>query len=298
MKVNQTSSLSHGTSRNLYSPPRTPWGDPDLQGAFSNRDERGIPMTRPDGLKGFRVEHFPPAELARLNDQRNLQLRSAGNEWEEVYEPTQVNNSRPWLVSDPPDGKIPPTVEPRAREFMKLFSAGANDSAKPLESYDLQTRCVTRGLPGSMMPDIYGNAYEILQAPGVVAITYEAIHETRVIYLDGRPHVGGDLRTYLGDARGRFEGDSLVVETTNFNGRTPFHLSSEHLRLVERFTPIAPNALEWSVTLNDATVWTRPWTFAMSLTRTSDRPLEFACHEGNYSMRHILTAQGELPTER
>ena len=294
--VNQASHMSYGTSRSSYSPPRTPWGDPDLQGAFSNSDERNIPMARPDGLKGFPIQHFPKAELARLNRQRNLQLRSGGNEWEEVYEPTQINNSRPWLVSDPPDGKIPATVEARMRDFRKEFSTNRNGTALPLESYDLQTRCVTRGLPGSMMPDIYGNAYEIVQAPGIVAITYEAIHEARIIYLDGRPHVRGGIRTYLGDARGRFEGDSLVVETTNFNGRMPFYLSSDHLILVERFTPIAPGVLEWSVTLDDRTTWVRPWTFAMNLTRTSERPLEFACHEGNYSMRHILGAQAELLT--
>lgn len=291
--VDRGSPLSFETPIVPYSPPRTPWGDPDLQGAYSNSDERGIPMTRPADLKGFRLGRFPPAELARLNRQRSLQLDPAANVWEQVYEPVQLRNSRPWLVSDPPDGQIPRPIGSRTQELAKSPVASTPDSSKPWESLDLQTRCVTRGLPGSMMPDILGNAYEIVQAPGVVAITYEAIHEARIVYLDGRPPVGRDLRTYLGDARGRFEGDTLVVETTNFTNRTPFHLSSESLRLVERFTPIAAATLQWSVTLDDSKTWPTPWTFAMNLTRTDGGPLEYACHEGNYSLRNILAVTAD-----
>ena len=287
---------SDATTSNLYSPPRTPWGDPDLQGAFSNSDERGIPMSRPDALKHFPLRHFPAAELARLNRQRALQIDPEKNEWEDVHEPAQINNSRPWLVSDPLDGRIPRTREARLQEFSNLPTSVANGSSRPWESLDLLSRCITRGLPGSMMPDIFGNAYEIVQAPDVVVITYEAIHEARVVPLDDRPHVDSRIRSYLGDARGRFEGDALVIETTNFTGRTPFYQSSESLRLVERFTPIAQNVLQWSVTLFDDRTWPRPWTFAMSLTRTSGRPLEFACHEGNYSLRNILAPAPDVVT--
>jgi hypothetical protein len=297
VKVDPASPLSDATTSSSYSPPRTPWGDPDLQGAFSNSDERGIPMSRPDGLRNFPLRHFPPDELARLNRQRNLQVDPRKNEWEQVHEPALINNSRPWLVSDPPDGKIPRTLEARLQEFSSLPTTVVNGAPRPWESLDLLSRCVSRGLPGSMMPDIFGNAYEIVQAPGVVVITYEAIHEARVVLLDGRPHVDSRIRTYLGDARGRFEEDSLVIETTNFNGRTPFYRSSERLTLVERFTPIAQNVLQWSVTLIDHTTWPRPWTFAMNLTRTSGRPLEFACHEGNYSMRNILAVQAAATTK-
>jgi hypothetical protein len=296
MDVNGDSLRGSGLRRAVYSPPRTPWGDPDLQGAYSNTDERGIPMNRPSEFEGFRVQHFPPAELARLNRERSVQFGLEKSEWEQIYEPARINNSRPWLVSDPPDGKIPAVLEARRQVITDVAGTVPNGSPKPWESLDLVSRCITRGLPGSMLPEIYGNSYEILQAPGVVVITYEAIHEARVVLLDARPHVDARIRTYLGDARGWFEGDSLVVETTNFTSRTPFHLSSEQLKIVERFTPIAPNVLQWSVTLDDATAWTRPWTFGMNLTTTLERPLEFACHEGNYSLRNILAAAPDMVT--
>jgi len=128
-----------------------------------------------------------------------------------------------------------------------------------------------------------------------VAIRYEMIHETRVIPLDGRPHVAPAIRTYLGDARGRWEGDTLVIETTNFTNRTHFgynnRFNSEAFRLVERFTPVAPDRLQWDVTFNDPEVWTRPWTFTMPLTRDDSQPIfEYACHEGNLGLEHILSA--------
>ena len=142
-----------------------------------------------------------------------------------------------------------------------------------------------------MTPAIYGNSYQIHQGPGSVAIRYEMIHETRLIPLDGRPHVGQTLKTYMGDARGHFEGTTLVVETTNFDARTAYRGASERLRLVERFKPVAPDKVEWSVTSDDAATWTRPWTFAMYLTKDpTQSPFEYACHEGNYGLHNILSA--------
>ena len=152
-------------------------------------------------------------------------------------------------------------------------------------------QCISRGLPGSMMPAIYGNSYQIHQGPGFVAIRYEMIHETRIVPLDGRPHVGAGIRTYMGDARGRWDGNTLVVETTNFLERAANRGASERLRLVERFTPAAPNIIEWSMRYEDASTWTRPWTFAMNLTKDpTQAPFEYACHEGNYGLRNILSA--------
>ena len=144
-----------------------------------------------------------------------------------------------------------------------------------------------------MMPAIYGNAYEIVQTPDSVAIRYEMIHETRVIPLDGRAHVSPAIRTYFGDARGRWEGNTLVVETTNFTNRTHFgynnRFNSEAYRLVERFTPVAPDRVQWEVTFNDPEVWTRPWTFTMPLMRDDSQQIfEYACHEGNRGLEHIL----------
>jgi hypothetical protein len=140
-----------------------------------------------------------------------------------------------------------------------------------------------------MMPAIYGNAYDITQAPGLVAIRYEMIHETRVIRLDDSPRTG--LRSHMGEARGRWEGSTLVVETTNFDPRTVYQNGSPKLTMVERYRPVAPNKIEWSVTLNDPDTWTKPWTFGMTLTADPGQPLfEYACHEGNYAMRNILSA--------
>jgi hypothetical protein len=140
-----------------------------------------------------------------------------------------------------------------------------------------------------MMPAIYGNAYDITQAPGFVAIRYEMIHETRVIPLNDSPRTG--LVSHMGDARGRWDGNTLVVETTNFDPRTVYRNASEKLVLTERFTPVAPGKIEWSVTVNDPDTWVRPWTFAMMLTADPEQMLfEYACHEGNYAMRNILSA--------
>jgi hypothetical protein len=140
-----------------------------------------------------------------------------------------------------------------------------------------------------MMPAIYGNAYDITQAPGMVAIRYEMIHETRLIPLDDTPRSG--LLTYMGDPRGRWDGNTLVIETTNFKPQTAYRNGTSTMRLVERLTPAAPGVIEWSMTVNDPDTWTRPWTFGMRLTADPDQRLfEYACHEGNYAMQNILSA--------
>jgi hypothetical protein len=275
--------------------PRTPWGDPDLQGAFTNSDESLIPMERPDSLKDRALADITPSELAALNEQRNEERVEADKQrWElrsplHWFENHNPKNSRAWLVVDPPDGKIPPqTPEARARAAARAKARQGRGEADSYEDRSLYDRCITRGLPGSMMPAIYGNSYEIVQGPGFVAISYEMVNELRVIPLDGRPHLGPAIREYMGDARGHFEGDSLVVETTNFTDKVPYRGSSDRLRLIERFTPTSAKTVEWSVTFDDPSTWTRPWTFAMNLTRTSERPFEYACHEGNYAMRNML----------
>jgi hypothetical protein len=207
-----------------------------------------------------------------------------------------ARNSRAWLVVDPPDGKIPPqTPEAQKRaaaraEARRLSGHGPADSYEDRSLYD---QCISRGLPGSMMPAIYGSSYQIHQGPGFVAIRYEMIHETRVIPLDARPHVGKSIRTYMGDARGHWEGDTLVVETTNFKDQTAYRgANGATLRLIERFKAVGPDTVEWSVTANDPSTWVRPWTFAMDLTKKdqSQQPFEYACHEGNYGLHNILSA--------
>jgi hypothetical protein len=282
---------------------RTPWGDPDIAGVYTNSDESGIPFERPAAFEGRRLEDITGAELATLQQARRDAIvenavRASGEPNPQLFwwETLNAQNSRAWMVVDPPDGRIPPQT-PQAQqraaartEARRLSGHGPADSYEDRSLYD---QCISRGLPGSMMPAIYGSSYEIHQGPGFVAIRYEMIHETRVIPLDARPHVGKSIRTYMGDARGHWEGETLVVETTNFKDQTAYRGSDgATLKLVERFKSIGPNTVEWSVTANDPSTWVRPWTFAMNLSKKdqSQQPFEYACHEGNYGLRNILSA--------
>jgi hypothetical protein len=226
-------------------------------------------------------------------------------------DPLEVTRgSRAWLIVDPPDGRVPPMtaaatqrigppdpfqdtgiqgiVNARARE---PSSFDPDSSFHSIDDLDLWERCITRGVPGAMMPHILGNSYEIVQAPGVVAIRYELVHDVRIVPLDSRPRLSKTVEFELGDARGRWEGNALVIESTNFKDRSTYrNANAATLRLVERFTPTSSGRLEWAVTINDPTTWTRPWTFSMPLTKTETEPvLEFACHEGNYAVPHILS---------
>jgi hypothetical protein len=289
-------------ARGTYVAARTPWGDPDIAGVFTNSDESGIPFERPAEFEGRRMEDITPAELAKLVKARQEQTieRAPGlsefpgatspMHWFENY---NAVNSRPWLVIDPPDGKVPPnTAEAQKRNTDRQAARKGRGPADSWEDRSLYDRCITRGIPGSMMPAIYGNSYRIHQGPGFVTITYEMVHDTRVIPLDGRPHVAGSIRQYVGDGRGHWEGNTLVVETTNFTDKTPYRGSSEQLKMTERFTILGPDTVEWAVTFDDPHTWAKPWTFAMNLTKAdeSQQPFEYACHEGNYGMRNILSA--------
>jgi hypothetical protein len=287
--------------RGTYAPSRTSWGDPFIAGAYNNSDESGIPFERPQEFADRSLDAFTSEELAEITRERQKQTiernptlsefpgATSPMHWFENY---FAANSRAWLVSDPPDGKVPPlTDEAQQRAAAREEARKGRGSADSYADRSLYDRCITRGVPGSMMPAIYGNSYQIMQSPDAVTITYEMIHDTRVIPLDGRRHIGSAIRQYLGDARGHWEGNTLVVETTNFTGRTPYRGSSEHLKIIERFTPLGPETLEWSVTFDDAHTWARPWTFAMNLTHDESQPaFEYACHEGNYGLRNILSA--------
>jgi hypothetical protein len=287
-----------------WKPARTAWGDPDLTGVYSNSDEAGIPFERPAEFEGRRLQDITEAELNDLRRARqNATLERAVSASDDPeghpqlfwWETLNATNSRAWLVLDPPDGRIPPeTPEARQRAAARVDArrrAGHGPADGP-EDRSLYDRCISRGLPGSMMPAIYGSSYQIVQGQNSVVIIYEMIHETRVIPLDGRSHVGKGIRTYMGDARGRWDGNTLVVETTNFKEQTAYRgANPDSLRLIERFKPIGPHAVEWSVTADDPTTWARPWTFAMNLTKKdpSQQPFEYACHEGNYGLRNILS---------
>jgi len=290
-----------------YAPAKTAWGDPNLQGVYTDKDENGVPLERPTQFEGKRVEDVDDSELADIVRERQARAvagaaaiggADTGAGPVHWYEHYGAKNSRPWMVVDPQDGKIPP-LTPAAQQRATARIA-ARSGHGPADSYDdrsLYDQCITRGVVGSMLPVIYGNSFQIIQAPGYVAIRYEMIHETRVIAMDGRPHAPSKVRSYMGDARGHWEGNTLVVETTNFTDRTAIGVNgngtfnSEQLRLIERFTPVSPAIVEWRVTVNDAATWTGPWTFALNLTRDESQGVfEYACHEGNYAMHNILSA--------
>ena len=283
-----------------YVPPRTPWGDPDIQGGWTNVNENGIPLEKPNNLAEKSLDDIEDGELADLIRERNERAaasaagiggRETGAGPTHWYEHYNAKNSRAWMVSDPSDGRIPPlTPDAQKRQAAgRGRGAGVGDRADHWTDRSLYDRCITRGFPGSMSPAIYGNAYDITQAPGYVAIRYEMIHETRIIPLDNSPIP--NLRPYMGFARGRWEGNTLVVESTSFHPATRYRNASEKLRLIERFTPVAPDKIEWSVTVVDPDTWTRPWTYGMQLTQDPEQQLfEYACHEGNYAMRNILSA--------
>jgi hypothetical protein len=289
-----------------YTPPKTPWGDPDLQGNYTNKYEQGTPFERPTELEGKTLADISDKELTELIQKRQqsaierdrfLSGDPTGTiagplEFRDIFEVKKA--SRAWFVTDPPDGKIPPmTAEARQRIAARRptgssFSNGTYDSYESLGLYD---RCITRGYPGSMLPAIYGDSYQIVQGQGFVAIRIEMIHETRIISIGNQPHVSKGMELEMGDARGHWDGNSLVVETTNFKERSVYRNGNpKTFRLIERFTPTAKKTLEWSVTVDDPATWTRPWTFSSPLTINDEEPLyEYACHEGNYALKNILS---------
>ncbi|HUK35100.1 MAG TPA: hypothetical protein VLV86_14370 [Vicinamibacterales bacterium] len=302
-------SLTNGQTAKL---PRTPWGDVDISGTYSNSNESGIPMQRPAEFAGKRLEDVTPAELAKLLERRHAQTErtaqtiggttdndtGAGpSHWYENY---NAKNSRAWMISDPPDGQMPavtPAAIARAAALRAARRGGDGYYTGPFDGPEDLTpyvRCITRGVPGSMMPAIYGNSYRIVQGPGWVAITYEMVHETRLIPLDDiskRPHISDKIHTYIGDARGHFEGDTLVVETTNYLEKAAYGGASDRLKTTERFKLVKPGIIDWSITFDDPNTWVRPWTFGMQLTRDDSQPVfEYACHEGNEGLEGILKA--------
>ena len=284
-----------------WTPSRTSWGDPDLQGVFTNSNEYATPLERPDRFAGKRLTDITSEELAEIRRTAQEQaiaalpggrVRGPDYWWLEILD--LGKRSQPWSVVDPPDGKIPaltPEAQRRAQAAGRVRSSFVGGPFDGPEDLGLLERCISRSVPGSMIPVMYGNNYQIVQTPGFVTITYEIIHEARIIPLDGRPHLGQAIRQYMGDARGRWEGDTLVVETTNFKRQAAYRaFNSETLRVIERFTRVAPDRITWTATLDDAATWTRPWTLAMLLTLDRQPIFPFECHEGNYGLRNILSA--------
>ena len=276
-------------------PSRTPWGDPDLQGVWVSSAVIGVPFERPEELGTRAVltdEELAARNAAAAARVRPLLVPPAG--WAERRPSPPLAS----LIVDPPNGRLPPMTGDGARRAEAWRTKTAPDYAhagpEDLRPYD---RCISRGVLGSQFPNIYASAFQILQTPGQVVIHHEMVHETRVIPLDGRPHIAAGIRQWMGDSRGRWEGGVLVVETTNSNGRTGSYArngngnpTSKALRLVERFRLGDSGALDYEVRIEDPRTWTQPWTVRFPLARDPDYvPFEYACHEANYAVPNILS---------
>jgi hypothetical protein len=292
-----------------YTPPKTPWGDPDLQGqwpAYAN-----IPMQRP--ITAEEKASLSPEELAKRQEAYRRQQETDNEEFAGDNKTTTINppgywvehgkpNAQASLVIDPPSGRIPP-LTPAGEERRKELRGGLGPGqhfpklVNSWEDFDMYSRCITRGMLSSMLPTLYNFGNQIVQARGYVVIRSEMIHESRIIPLDGRPHPGPGIRTYMGDSRGHWEGNTLVVETTNFNGKVFIGGSgptTDQLKITERFTRTSPTDLVYEATISDPGTWTRPWTIHMPYKLDPSYAIyEYACHEGNYMMLNALKGARE-----
>ena len=272
-----------------YTVPRTPWGTPDFQGVWTGDAAHGIPLQRPDDLADVGV--LTPEQAAARRERGTLgSIWGYESEWRDTTlgYVKSAPSRQVAMVVDPPDGRIPPMTA-RGRELRAAARAARRPLAEGPEDLSSWVRCITRSLVQT--PGVYNNGFQIVQGPGHVAMQVEMLHETRVIPTDPRPHLGPDITSWRGDARGRWEGDTLVVDITNFNGRVPYQGSSDTLTMTERYTRTGPDTLEYRFTLDDPTVWTRPWTGMFTYVRgeTQYELVEYACHEGNYGMTNILS---------
>ena len=292
---------------------RTPWGDPDLQGEWTAEGEYGVPFERPPqfGTRPFLTdeEYAKRLEDVRIRDERDLApvdvlsgKVDAPNAPIPHWCEYNTTSRRTSLVIDPPNGRLPPRT-PTAGP-VPVQRCGSLQRGEPCDSYQdygLGVRCIVHGggFPDAMFPAVYNANLRILQAPGIAAITYELIHDTRVIPIEassGRdaPALSPAIRMYMGAARGHWDGTTLVVETTNLKAHT--RGASSGLRLVERFTRTGPDAIQYQVTFDDPATWSAPWTAALDLKARPDDAgvFEYACHEGNYGMRYMLSASRHL----
>ena len=278
-----------------YSPPRTPWGEPDLQGVWTGNAAHGIPLERPRELVD--VEALSPEQAEARRERGTLgSIWGYEREWRDTtlgYD-KMTPSTQVAMIYDPQDGRLPPLTPAGQRRVRAAQVRRQRLASRPPagpEDLSPYVRCITRGLPGMMMPGIYNNGLQIVQGPDFVTLQKEMIHETRVVPTRPRERVGPKLQSWLGDPLGRWEGDTLVVETQRFNGRSPFRGSSDRMRLTERFTRVGPAKLLYEFTIDDPGVWVRPWSarFAFDLDNEQYELVEYACHEGNYGMFNILS---------
>ena len=271
---------------------RTSWGAPDLQGVWDTRTM--TPLERPEQ---FSDQAFLTDEQAAAYERQTIERRNDDDLNHSVHAKfwldygTQLYaDKRTSLIVDPPNGRVPPlTQEAERRAEARRASRSGRGPSDSWEDRTLWERCFTRGLPTVMLPAPYNGYVRILQTPDVVVIFTEMIHEARIVPMDGRPRLPAELRQWLGDSRGWWDGDTLVVETTNFMDRTIFRGSGENLNLVERFTRLDPNTLRYAFTVTDPQTWPQPWSVAFPITKAEGHIYEYACHEGNHALRNMLS---------
>lgn len=289
---------------------RTPWGDPDLQGTYTSDNWIGVPFQR-DERYGT-SETLPPEEYDERISANEIQVaKDFSPEPESEFsteDPASINAPRHWLErAETPSNATSLIVDPANGRLPELTPAGQAMSVSRREQFrrpplsytdfSVYNRCISRGLTGSIIPVIYGNGTAIHQAPGVVVIRNEMIHEARVIPLDGSPHASADIQMWMGDSRGHFDGETLVIESRNFtdstgigsNGGGAVHSSG--LKLTERFTRVSADTLEYEFSVDDPAIYTAPWTVRFSLyAKPGYEIYEYACHEGNYGLANMLSA--------
>jgi hypothetical protein len=275
--------------------PLTAWGHPDLQGIWNN--VTATPLQRPDELKDKALlTDEEAAEYEERNAKRRAEAEArphtgyAASIWFETSQSLSANRTS--LLVDPPGGRLPdltPAAQKLAETQAQARKVSPADGPEDRGPYE---RCITRGLPGAMMPGFYNHNYHVFQTPDYVVIQVEMIHDARIIPLDGRPHVGGGIKQWLGDSRGRWEGTTLVVETTNLRNvdlrNAAVFGTSERGRVVERFTRLGPDAMDYRVTVEDPATYTAPWTASIPMSKVEGPLYEYACHEGNYGLPNIL----------
>jgi hypothetical protein len=293
-----------GKGAKVYTPSRTPDGQPDLQGFWTNSTY--TPLERPEKVT---KEFYTPEEAAdveKLAAERETEQTTPGTTADVHYDFTQfgldrsqstfARNLRTSLIVDPPDGKMPPlTAEGQKRAADRAAARRAQGGQyDAVQNMPIGSRCIIMAGAGPpMMNAGYNSNYQIVQAPGYVMILTEMIHDARVIPLDGRPQPPAGARQWTGISRGRWDGNTLVVETTNFNGKNPFRGASENVKVTERFTRTADDSITYRFTIEDESTWAKPWTAEMPMKKTQGPIFEFACHETNYGIANILAGARE-----
>ena len=293
----------NGGAATPYTVPRTPWGDPDLQGVWSSDDTSGIPRERPKE-QGNNLWLNEQAFAARVKQVEQGVKRGENDIGSFRNDFARRAFRQTSLIVDPPDGSMPAfTAEAQKRRAPRDRGTFGDGPFNTFEDFTLYDRCITRGIVGSVLRVVYGNGNRIVQSPGVVAFSYEMIHDTRVIYTDGRPHVGEAIRQYLGDSRARWEGDELVVVTTNLTDKTSIGGNGNGLRhsdkmtMVERIRRVADGIVQYQLTVIDPETYPRPFTISIPLTPLDGGVLlPYECHEGNGAVKNALT--GERAEER